>query len=303
MTWELSLCGLLIGVLVGLTGMGGGSLLTPILVLVFGFKPVVAIGTDILHGAIFKTFGAARHRRLGNVQGRLSGWMFLGSAPASLVGVALAAWLRNRYGDGVESIQGQVLGIALIFGATGVFLKTLVRPRPARDPFILARRDRIAAVAIGLFGGFVVGLTSVGSGTFFALTMLVAFSLRSVKVVGTDIFHAAALLWVAGLGHLAIGNVDGRAVMWLLLGSVPGILIGSQYTAQVPDRALRLGLATILAVSGTEIAELPGAVAVTVIVLAVAAGISLMALRLVRRVPAPEPVPRTADTAEPVSGA
>lgn len=126
-----------------------------------------------------------------------------------------------------------------------MFLKTLVRPRPPREPFVLGRRDRVAAVAIGLFGGFVVGLTSVGS------------------------------------GHILR--------RWLLLGSIPGILIGSQFTAQVPDRVLRLGLATILAVSGAEIADLPGTAAVALIVFAAAAGVSLVMLRLVRRVPLPEP--------------
>lgn len=258
MTWELSLSGLVIGILVGLTGMGGGSLLTPLLVLVFGFKPAVAIGTDILHGAIFKTVGAVRHRSLGNVQGRLSGWMLLGSAPMSLAGVAVAHWLKGRFGDGVDSVQGQVLGAALVFGGFGLVLKTIIHRRQAiRDPFVLERRDRLAAVAIGLVGGFIVGLTSVGSGTFFALTLLIAFSLRSVKVVGTDIFHAAGLLWVAGLGHLMIGNVDMGAVGWLLVGSLPGVLVGSQVTARIPDRALRVALAALLVASGTQLIEVP----------------------------------------------
>ena len=104
MTWELSFAGLFVGVLVGITGMGGGSLITPILVLIFGLNPSVAVGTDIAHGAIFKTFGGLRHRALGNGQARLSGWMFLGSAPMSLLGVALATWLTHRYGDGVQSL-------------------------------------------------------------------------------------------------------------------------------------------------------------------------------------------------------
>src|SRR5919201_3961113 len=100
MTWELSLTGLFIGLLVGITGMGGGSLMTPILILVFGFKPTLAVGTDILHGAVFKSFGAIRHRRLGAVHARVTFWMFLGSGPLSLVGVELADYLERRYGDG-----------------------------------------------------------------------------------------------------------------------------------------------------------------------------------------------------------
>src|SRR5919202_641547 len=120
MDWKLSLAGLLIGGLVGLTGMGGGSLMTPLLVIVFGFNPTVAIGTDIAHGAVFKTVGALRHRRLGTVHARLSGWMFLASAPMSILGVWLATWLKRTYGDGVESVQGRILGAALIFGALGL---------------------------------------------------------------------------------------------------------------------------------------------------------------------------------------
>src|ERR671911_3123274 len=102
MTWELSLTGLLIGLLVGITGMGGGSLMTPILILFFGFKPTLAVGTDILHGAIFKSFGAVRHRRLGTVHARMTFWMFLASGPMSLLGVVVATWLEDAYGDGVQ---------------------------------------------------------------------------------------------------------------------------------------------------------------------------------------------------------
>ncbi len=107
MTWQFTLTGLLIGALVGLTGMGGGALLTPILVIFFGFKPTYAVGTDILHGAVFKTFGAARHRRLGTVHGHLTLWMFLGSGPMSLLGVAVASWLAGAYGDSVESADAR----------------------------------------------------------------------------------------------------------------------------------------------------------------------------------------------------
>ncbi len=260
MTWELSLTGLLIGLLVGMTGMGGGSLMTPILILVFGFKPTLAVGTDILHGAIFKTFGAARHRHLGTVHARMTFWMFLASGPMSLVGVETAEWLEQRYGGGVESAGGKVIGAALILGGLGFLAKTFVhRGIQATDaPFLLQRRDRLISLALGATGGFIVGLTSVGSGTFFALVMLLVFPLTAAKIVGTDIFHAAALLWVAGIAHLIHGNVDLGAMGWLLLGSIPGILIGSQVTVRLPDRSLRVGLATVLLASGVRLLETPG---------------------------------------------
>ena len=207
MDLKLSAAGLLVGLLVGFTGMGGGSLLTPILVILFGFKPTVAVGTDILHGAVFKSFGAGRHRSLGTVHARLALWMLLGSAPMSLVGVALASWLEGRYGDGFESVESRVLGAALVVGGIGLFARALVRRQGTSNaPFLLERRDRALAFAIGFAGGFVVGLTSVGSGTFFGLMMLLVFPLTAAKIVGTDIFHAAALLWVAGFGHLVAGN-------------------------------------------------------------------------------------------------
>ncbi len=287
MTWQLTLTGFLIGALVGVTGMGGGSLMTPILVIGFGFQPSFAIGTDILHGAIFKTVGAIRHRRLGNVQARLSGWMFLGSAPTSVAGVTVAVWLRHHYGSSVDSIQATILGCALIFGALGLLAKSMLRSRPIEDgPFRLGPRDRIAAVLIGLFGGFVVGLTSVGSGTFFGLTLLFLFPLRARKVVGTDIFHAAALLYIAGLGHLLAGDVDISAVGWLLLGSIPGVMFGTQWTVRMPDAAIRAALAIVLLLSGLKLVGLSPrelAIATVVGLLAVVAVNSVLRAGRLRR--------------------
>jgi uncharacterized membrane protein YfcA len=287
MTWEFSVTGLLIGLLVGLTGMGGGALLTPLLILVFGFKPTLAVGTDILHGAVFKTFGAARHRRLGTVHARLTFWMFVGSAPLSLVGVELAEYLERRYGDGVESAGAKVVGAALLLGSLGLVAKTFVpRGIEAVDaPLILTRRDRLIALSLGASGGFIVGLTSVGSGTFFALVMLLVFPLTAAKIVGTDIWHAAALLWVAGISHLLHGNVDLGAMGWLLLGSIPGILIGSQVTVRLPDRALRIALATTLGVSGIKLLEPP--LTGPLIVLTLAIGLALLVTVEVQRLNGP----------------
>lgn len=261
MTWQFTLTGLLIGVLVGLTGMGGGALLTPILVILFGFKPTYAVGTDILHGAIFKTFGAVRHRRLGTVHARLTFWMFLGSGPMSLLGVVVASRLEDAYGDGLQSAEAYAIGGALVLGAAGLVAKTFIKRgvQPNDAPFILERKDRVRAILIGAVFGFIVGLTSVGSGTFFGLVMVMIYPLTVSKIVGTDIFHAAALLWVAGLGHLAQGNVDLRAMSWLLLGSIPGIWIASRFTVRLPDDALRLALAGVLALSGIKLLNFPEA--------------------------------------------
>ena len=289
MSLDLSLAGFLIGLLVGVTGMGGGSLMTPMLVLVFGFKPTVAIGTDILHGAIFKSFGAVRHRQLGHVHARLTLWMLIGSAPASLAGVAFSSWLKHRYGDGFEDTAQQILGVALVIGGIGFLVKAYLHSTGDDAPFLLMRRDKVIAVLLGLSGGFIVGLTSVGSGTFFGLVMLIAFPLTAVKIVGTDIFHAAALLWVAGFGHLVAGNVDLGATAWLLVGSIPGVLIGSQMTLKLPDRAMRVALATVLFLSGVKLLEPPGANAIVIGVAAAALlfGLGVAVRRLTRTSPAP----------------
>ena len=278
MTWQLTITGLMIGALVGLTGMGGGSLMTPILILAFGFKPTLAVGTDILHGAVFKTFGAVRHRRLGTVHARITFWMFLGSAPMSLLGVEVADWLERSYGSGVESVSAKVIGGALVLGGLGFLAKTFVKRgvQPSDAPFLLADRDRVVCVALGASGGFIVGLTSVGSGTFFGLVMLLFFPLTAAKIVGTDIFHAAALLWVAGISHLLHGNVDLGAMAWLLLGSVPGVLAGSKLTVRLPDGALRVGLGAVLLASGVRLLEVPGYELLVPVILFLGAGFAVV---------------------------
>jgi uncharacterized protein len=289
-TWQFSLAGLLVGILVGMTGMGGGSLMTPILILLFGFNAKVAVGTDILHGAIFKSFGAVHHRRLGTVNGRLATWMLLGSVPLSLIGVQVS----NSIGDNSMSTLQQIVGGALIVGGLGFLGKTFIKSRGVDAPFDLSARDKVIAVLIGASGGFVVGLTSVGSGTFFGLAMLFAYPLTAQKMVGTDIFHAAILLWAAGISHLLHGDVDTHAMAWLLVGSIPGVLIGSHLSVRVPERPLRIGFGAVLVLSGMKLVNVPEASYVIAaslgIGLAVLAiwGIRQIRIRRVRRIAAQE---------------
>ena len=261
MTWQFTLTGLALGAIVGLTGVGGGSLMTPVLVIVFGFKPTYAVGTDIFHGAIFKAFGAIRHRRLGTVHAHLTFWLFAGSGPLSLAGVGVAYLLRQHYGTGAQTFEQYAVGVALIAGGIGFLARSFVKggAQASDAPFIMSRRDKIVALTIGAVFGFVVGLTSVGSGTFFGLVMVLVYPLTMAKIVGTDIFHAAALLWVAGIGHLVAGDVDLHATAWLLTGSVPGILISSRYTVRLPDVVLRGALGGILVLSGIKLLDVPEA--------------------------------------------
>jgi uncharacterized membrane protein YfcA len=259
-TWQFALTGLGLGLIVGLTGVGGGSLMTPILIILFGFEPSAAVGTDIFHGAIFKSFGAVRHRRLGTVHGHLALWLFAGSGPSAIVGVTVSYVLRNQLSN-AETILGYAIGVALIFGGAGFLAKSFVKHgvQPSEAPFIMSRRDKLIALGTGAVFGFIVGLTSVGSGTYFGLMMVLVYPLTMPRIVGTDIFHAAALLWVAGAGHLIIGDVDMHAVAWLLVGSVPGILISSRYTVKVPDMTIRGALGGILIISGLKLLNVPEA--------------------------------------------
>ncbi|HET8784878.1 MAG TPA: sulfite exporter TauE/SafE family protein, partial [Candidatus Limnocylindrales bacterium] len=272
-----TLTGLGLGLIVGLTGVGGGSLMTPILIIVFGFKPTYAVGTDIFHGAIFKSFGALRHRRLRTVHGHLAFWLFVGSGPLAVAGVVVSDVLRSSITN-AQTILGYVIGAALIGGGGGFLAKSFVSRgvQPSEAPFIMSRRDKLIAFATGAVFGFVVGLTSVGSGTYFGLMMVLVYPLTMPRIVGTDIFHAAALLWVAGVGHLIIGDVDLHATAWLLLGSVPGILISSRWTVKVPDLTIRGGLGGILVISGLKLLNVPEAnwilgagIVVLVVVLAI----------------------------------
>jgi len=260
MTWQFTLTGLGLGLIVGLTGVGGGSLMTPILIIVFGFKPSYAVGTDIFHGAIFKSFGAVRHRRLGTVHSHLALWLFMGSGPLAIAGVVVSYVLRNSISN-AQTILGYAIGVALIGGGAGFLAKSFVKRgiQPSDAPFIMSRRDKLIALATGAVFGFIVGITSVGSGTYFGLMMVLVYPLTMPRIVGTDIFHAAALLWVAGVGHLIIGDVDLHATAWLLLGSVPGILISSRWTVHVPDLTIRAGLGGILIISGLKLLNVPDA--------------------------------------------
>ena len=258
MTWQFIIAGLAVGVLVGMTGMGGGSLMTPMLILLFGFDPKTAVGTDILHGAVFKSFGAVRHRQLGNVHVPLAAWMLLGSAPLSLVGVQIA----SSFSGSTTGSMSRIVGATLILGGFGFLAKTFVSGQQEDRPFHMGTRDKVIAIAIGATFGFVVGLTSVGSGTFFGLAMLLVYPLTARRIVGTDLLHAAALLWVAGAGHLIHGNVDMHAIAWLLIGSIPGVLIGSNLSIKVPEQALRVAFAFVLVLSGVKLVQLPAATTV-----------------------------------------
>ena len=271
LTWQFALAGAAVGILVGMTGMGGGSLMTPMLILLFGFDPKAAVGTDILHGAIFKSFGAVHHRQLGNVHAPLALWMLVGSAPLSLVGVQIA----SSFSDGTQSAMGRVVGAALILGGIGFAIKTFIRGRQSDAPLHAeqARQDRRDPDRRHLRVRRRPDLGRLGH--LLRARDAAALPADRPRIVGTDLLHAALLLWVAGAGHLLHGNVDLHAMAWLLVGSIPGVLIGSHLSVRVPERALRIAFAFVLILSGIKLVEVPGATTI------IEVGVVLGALALV----------------------
>ena len=248
----LSVTGLLIGFLVGLTGMGGGALMTPVLILFFGFKPTLAVGTDVTYAAITKTFGAWRHWRLGSVDLPLVLYLVLGSVPSTLAGVGMVHYLQTNYGAQLDSILYRAIGIALVIVGVTLVARSVVRVDASRrrENIGLSTRRKVFTVMLGAATGFVVGLTSVGSGTFLGMFLLTAYPLATSRVVGTDVFQAAILLYATAIAQASIGNVDLWMVAALLVGSIPGIIAGSQLTIRTPTRVLRLCLAAVLLLSG-----------------------------------------------------
>jgi uncharacterized protein len=243
------LFGLGVGMLVGLTGIGGGSLMTPLLILVAGYSPAVAIGTDLAYGAVTKTVGGWRMWRQGQVDLRLSTWLALGSVPGSLLGVWTMERLESAYGTAFEpwllgALAGALLLVAVAILARALFMPKLVAQE--RDTAELSGRRRALTVAIGLVLGFVLGLTSVGSGALIGLALILIFKLTPRRVVGTDVFHAAVLLWTAGLAHWAGGNVNFALMGTILLGSIPGVWIGAGLLPRVPVDGLRPALGVVL---------------------------------------------------------
>ena len=245
--------GLGIGVLVGMTGMGGASLMTPLLILVFGINPVTAIGTDIFYAAVTKTVGGIQHLKARTVHRGLAFWMAVGSVPAAVAGVAVIEALQNSVGeDKIDGIVFGMLGATLLVVGLATMLRTVFLPDVIKERYALHlyRRHIIAAIATGVTTGFVIGLTSAGSGTLIAIILIAVFRLTPQRVVGTDIFHAAVLLWAAGAAHIVGGNVDFSLAGNILIGSVPGVLVGGRIAFKSGKNVLRTLLSVVLVASG-----------------------------------------------------
>jgi uncharacterized membrane protein YfcA len=254
--------GLGVGALVGLTGMGGGSLMTPLLIVVFGIKPVTAVGTDLAYGAVTKTVGGWRHFRHGTVDMGLSTWMAFGSVPAAVGGVYVLEAIKRHYGAQFDDVMLTAVACALLFTGLAVMARSMFLPKlidKEKDRVVMTGRNRAYAVLLGVFVGFVLGVTSAGSGSLIAVGLILLFRLAPKEVVATDVFHAAILLWAAAIAHIVAGNVDYTLMVNILLGSIPGVWIGSHLVTRVDASTLRTALAIVLVGSGLGLLSKAGA--------------------------------------------
>ena len=252
MDFALVAFGLGVGILVGMTGIGGGSLMTPMLILVFGVTPVTAIGTDLAYAAVTKTVGGWKHLSQKTVDITLSSWMAIGSVPAAVGGVYVLTLLEDWLGQDFEDAVIALLAGALLLTGTATLIRAFLKRmhERERDTIEMERRHKITAVLLGVTVGFVLGVTSAGSGALIAVGLILLFRLSPQRVVGTDVFHAAILLWAAGLAHVVAGNVDFGLVGTILLGSVPGVWLGSHWSVRVDPAVLRTTLAVVLIGAG-----------------------------------------------------
>jgi uncharacterized protein len=255
MDYKISLLGLFVGFLIGLTGMGGGALMTPALILFKLARPTLAVGTDLVWNALTKGVGSIAHFRQSTVDTKIVKRLAIGSIPGALSGIALLAYLRHRGIKSEDHLVVMVLGAALISVAIGLYVRTVLGsrlPMPGQED--LSRGPWWLTSLIGLVVGFLVSITSVGSGTLIVASLVFIYPTTPLKrLVGSDIFHALFLVGVAAIGHMGLGTIDVKLLGGLLIGSVPGVWIGSRLSAVFPEKILRPVLATTLLYLGLRL--------------------------------------------------
>lgn len=269
----VALAGLIVGAVVGLTGMGGGALMTPILVIIFGVHPLAAVSSDLVASMVMKPLGSMVHMRRGTVVRHLVGWLMVGSVPGAFSGVFLIR-LMGR-GPLMENQLQFALGAALLLAAAAIVTKGLVQVRRSRSSKASGAGQievhRAATVAAGAVGGLLVGMTSVGSGSLIVVMLMFLYpGLSAAQLVGTDLVQAVPLVSAAAVGHLLYGDFQLGLTVSLLIGSLPGVYLGARLSAQAPDMVIRPALVLVLLASGLRLVSV-GTVELAVIVVVVAA--------------------------------
>lgn len=284
MDWAMALGAFVVGTVVGLTGMGGGALMTPMLVLLFHVNPLTAVSSDLVASAVMKPVGSAVHLRNGTVRLDLVKWLCIGSVPAAFAGVLLSRGLADLVGKGIDDLVGKALGVALLIAAGGLFVRAYLRlaeraahrdgHRPA-DPH--GRPDLIVrpvpTLVVGIVGGLVVGMTSVGSGSLIIIALMLLYpTLRASELVGTDLVQAVPLVAAAAIGHIIFGDFHLDVTGALLVGSVPGAYLGAKLSTRLPGALIRRALGFVLLASALKQLGVPsvatGVVLVAILLLA-----------------------------------
>ncbi len=248
-----ALSGLVVGSIVGLTGVGGGSLMTPLLILLFGIHPTTAVGTDLLYAAATKSAGTLAHGRNQVIDWRIVALLASGSVPAAIVTVGLLAFAGIDSATASKTIS-LVLGAVLLLTAMAIVLRPRLAAFAARRPELTPEHQTILTIAVGATIGVLVSITSVGAGALGATALMLLYPrMPTIRIVGSDIAHAVPLTLVAGIGHWAIGTIDWALLLSLLVGSVPGILIASHYAPRVKDGVLRTLLGAVLTIVGLRL--------------------------------------------------
>jgi uncharacterized membrane protein YfcA len=288
----LAVAGFGVGVIVGLTGMGGGALMTPMLVLLFGVPPLAAVSSDLVASAVMKPFGSFVHIRRGTVNWALVGWLCVGSVPSAFLGVLL----MRAVGDdgGVQHAVQLALGGALLLAVAGLVVRAWREPsRPAdRGPSQTQVRIRpLPTAVLGAVGGLVVWLTSVGSGSIIIVVLLALYPmLRANDLVGTDLVQAVPLVAAAALGHILFGDLHLDLAAAVLVGSVPGVLLGARLSSKAPAGAIRAALTVVLLASSLKLFGVPNVPLAVIAVVVVLVGSAVWVVRRVApagaRVPA-----------------
>lgn len=277
MDWWVAVAGLGVGFVMGLTGMGGGALMTPILVLGFGVQPLAAISSDLMASLVMKPVGAGVHLRRGTVNLKMVGWLVAGSVPAAFCGVLLL----TAFGDGIQNNLELILGLALVVASGTIVARTIVQNRRRLgDNFTetqhASRVRPLPTLAIGCIGGLIVGVTSVGSGSLMIVMLLLTYpALSTSQLVGTDLAQAIPLVGAAALGHLLFGDFQLALTLSLLVGGIPGTYFGARVSSRAPDGVIRPILVTVLLITGFKLIGVDGAA------LAVIAGASIVVLATV----------------------
>jgi uncharacterized membrane protein YfcA len=285
--------GLFVGFVVGLTGMGGGALMTPILVLLFHVEPLAAVSSDIVAAMVMKPIGGAVHWRRGTVRRDLVTWLMIGSIPSAFFGV----WLLRRFDMGA-ALQTHIkfaLGIALLVVVNGLVVRPLLMSR-RQGPHNFELR-RIPTLLIGIVGGLVVGLTSVGSGSLIIIALLLLYPRMELsELVGTDLVQAVPLVASAAIGHLLFGNFKLGLTASILIGSIPGVFIGARFSSRAPDYVIRPSLAIVLLLSGLKLVGASNLLLALLAPISVAAGLAygFRAAARARKVRGVQPVPELA---------